>query len=155
MTDIRDLLSPDAIAEKLVVTSKKGLFQQLGGVAAQVYGVDAAAATASLALREKLGSTGFGGGVATPHGKLAGLDRVVAVVARLAHPLEFQAVDDVAVDIVLMLLSPPDAGADHLKALARVSRLLRDRAFVNKLRGAGSHDALYALLSADEARDAA
>lgn len=155
MIDLSDLLLPETVAERLAATTKKTLFQQLGAVAAEAYGLDAVAVAECLAVREKLGSTGFGGGVATPHGKLAGLKHVVGIFARLAQPLDFHAVDDLPVDIVFMLLSPPDAGAEHLKALARVSRRLRDRGFVAKLRGAGSRDALYALLTADEARDAA
>jgi len=155
MIDFSDLLLPQAVLERLVVANKKSLFQQLGAVAGAAYGLAPGAVTECLAEREKLGSTGFGGGVATPHGKLAGLDRVIGVFALLPQPIDFQAVDDVAVDVVFMLLSPPEAGAEHLKALARVSRLLRDRTVVAKLRGAGSQDALYALLTADDARDAA
>ncbi len=155
MIDFSDLLLPQAVLERLVVANKKSLFQQLGMVAGSAYGLVPGAVTECLAEREKLGSTGFGGGVATPHGKLAGLDRVIGIFALLPQPIDFQAVDDVAVDVVFMLLSPPEAGAEHLKALARVSRLLRDRTVVAKLRGAGSQDALYALLTADDARDAA
>ncbi|WP_010214511.1 PTS sugar transporter subunit IIA [Sphingomonas sp. PAMC 26621] len=155
MTDLHDLLSADAVLERETAGTRKMLFQHLGSVAAKVYGVDAAAATETLATREKLGSTGFGRGVATPHGRLPGLSKVCGVFARLANPIDFAAVDDLPVDIVFMLLSPPDAGAEHLKALARVSRMLRDASFVDKLRGAGSRDALVALLMADESRDAA
>ena len=107
-----------------------------------------------LAAREKLGSTGFGGGVAIPHARLPGLARVRGLFLRLAQPIEYKALDDAPVDLVFALLSPPDAGADHLKALAQVSRRLRDIGFVAKLRGAGSTDALYALFAADEARGA-
>ncbi len=155
MIDLSDLLLPQTVIERLAAANKKSLFQQLGAIAGEAYGLDPAAVTECLAEREKLGSTGFGAGVATPHGKLAGLDRVVGVFARLAQPIDFSAVDDVAVDIVFTLLSPPDAGAEHLKALARVSRRFRDREFVDKLRGAASRDAFYALLAADETRDAA
>lgn len=155
MIDFSDLLLPQAVIERLAVATKKSLFQQLGQIAGEAYGLSPEAVTECLTKREKLGPTGFGGGVATPHGKLAGLDRVVGVFARLSQPIDFHAIDDVAVDIVFMLLSPPDAGAEHLKALARVSRLLRDRSVVAKLRGAGSRDALFALLTADDARDAA
>ena len=109
----------------------------------------------ALAAREKLGSTAFGGGVAIPHARLAGLDRIVAGAIRLAQPVDFSAVDDVPVDLMLVLFSPPNAGADHLKALARVARLLRDRGLIAKLRGAGSRDAIWALLTSDETRDAA
>ncbi|CAN5564133.1 PTS IIA-like nitrogen regulatory protein PtsN [soil metagenome] len=155
MIDFSDLLLPQAVIERLAAATKKSLFQQLGAIAGEAYGLSPEAVTECLTERERLGATGFGGGVATPHGKLAGLDRVVGVFARLPQPIDFHAVDDVAVDIVFMLLSPPDAGAEHLKALARVSRLLRDRSVVAKLRGAGSRDALFALLTADDARDAA
>ena len=155
MTDLSDLLLPETVLERLPVANKKALFQQLATVAASAYGLDAAAIVERLSAREKLGSTGFGAGVAVPHAKLPGLSHVVGVFAKLAQPIDFQAVDDLSVDIVFLLLSPVDAGAVHLRALARVSRRLRERGFVDKLRGAGSPDALYALLTADEARDAA
>jgi PTS system nitrogen regulatory IIA component len=155
MTELHDLLSSGAVLERVAAATRKALFQQLAVAAAKTYGLDGAAVAEAVAKREKLGSTGFGGGVATPHGKVAGLDRVCGVFARLAQPLDFDAVDDLPVDIVVMLLSPPDAGAAHLKALALVSRALRDAAFVAKLRGAVSRDALVALLTADPVRDAA
>jgi PTS system nitrogen regulatory IIA component len=155
MTDLSDLLLPETVLERLPVSNKKSLFQQLATVAGSAYGLDAAMIVERLSAREKLGSTGFGAGVAVPHAKLPGLNHVVGVFAKLAQPIDFQAVDDLSVDIVFLLLSPVDAGATHLRALARVSRRLRERGFVDKLRGAGSPDALYALLTADEARDAA
>jgi PTS system nitrogen regulatory IIA component len=155
MTDLTDLLLPETVLERLPVANKKALFQQLAIAGAAAYGLDSAAILDGLVGREKLGSTGFGGGVATPHARIAGLNHVVGIFARLAQPIDFQAVDDLPVDIVFALLSPLDAGALHLKALARVSRRLRDRGFVDKLRGAASRDAIYALLTADEARDAA
>jgi PTS system nitrogen regulatory IIA component len=155
MNDLSDLIRPEAVAEGVAAVSKKALFQQLGALAAVAYGVDAKAAAEGLSLREKLGSTGFGGGIAIPHARLAGIDAIVGVVVTLAKPIDFDAVDDMPVDLVVALFSPPDAGADHLKALARVSRSLRDPKFVAKLRGAGSKDAMYVLLAPDEARDAA
>lgn len=155
MNDLSDLIRPEAVAEGLAAVSKKALFQQLAALAATAYGVDAKAASDGLATREKLGSTGFGGGIAIPHARLAGIDSIVGVVVTLAKPIDFDAVDDMPVDLVVALFSPPDAGADHLKALARVSRSLRDAKFVAKLRGAGSKDAMYVLLAPDEARDAA
>jgi len=155
MTDLHEILSPDAVLEHVSAGTRKALFQQLATTAAKAYALDPAVVTNAVATREKLGSTGFGAGVATPHGKVPGLTRVCGVFARLTNPLDFAAVDDLPVDIVFMLLSPPDAGADHLKALARVSRTLRDKSFVAKLRGAGSRDALVALLTADQVRDAA
>ncbi|MES2096147.1 MAG: PTS sugar transporter subunit IIA [Pseudomonadota bacterium] len=155
MNDLSDLIRPEAVAEGVGAVSKKALFQQLGTLAAVAYGVDAKAAAEGLSLREKLGSTGFGGGIAIPHARLAGIEAIVGVVVTLAKPIDFDAVDDMPVDLVVALFSPPDAGSDHLKALARVSRSLRDASFVAKLRGAGSKDAMYVLLAPDEARDAA
>ena len=155
MADLSDLLRPDAVQTGLVVASKKALFAHAAaGLAAQT-GVDPRAIAAALAAREKLGSTGFGGGVAIPHAKVIGVAQVTASFLTLAKPLDFAAVDGVPVDMVWAQLSPPNAGADHLKALARVSRRLRDRAFLAKLRGAGSPDALYALFTTDQTRDAA
>ena len=139
----------------VVAANPRALFAHVAAAAAPLLGVEPKALAEALAAREKLGSTGFGGGVAIPHAKLAGLPRIALAVARLVTPIEFRAVDDSPVDLIFVLFSPAGAGAEHLKALARVSRRLRDRAFVAKLRGAGSRDALWALLSADEARDAA
>jgi PTS system nitrogen regulatory IIA component len=155
MTDFSDLLLPDTVVQGITAASKKTLLPQLAGIVAAAHALDAKAVSDVLIRREKLGSTGFGGGVAIPHGKLPGLTKVVGLCARLAHGIDFQAIDDLPVDLVFVLLSPVDAGPEHLKALARVSRRLRERSFVAKLRGAGSRDAIYALLTADEARDAA
>jgi PTS system nitrogen regulatory IIA component len=155
MTDFSDLLDPDAVLARVPGPTKKHLLQTLATTAGDVYGLAPAVIIETLTEREKLGSTGFGGGIAIPHGRVDGLDRVIGVVAQLAQSVDYQAIDDLPVDLVFMLLSPPQAGADHLKALARVSRSLRDRGFVAKLRGAGSPDALYALLTDAEARDAA
>jgi len=155
MIDLSDLIRPEAVAEGLAAASKKVLFQQLGAIAAAAYGIDAKAAAEGLAQREKLGSTGFGGGIAIPHARIDGIDAIHGVFVELARPIDFTAVDDLPVDLVFMLLSPAGAGAEHLKALATVSRRLRDRSFTAKLRGAGSPDALLALLAASEARDAA
>lgn len=155
MDDFHDLLSNEAVSHNLVAASKKALFQSLAGMAGERLGLSPKLIADRLAERERLGSTGFGGGVAIPHGKIEGLAQVVGLFAKLAQPLEFQAIDGMPVDLVFLLLSPPDAGADHLKALARVSRRLRDRNFVAKLRGAGSADALYALFTTSDARDAA
>jgi PTS system nitrogen regulatory IIA component len=155
MDELSDLLSPDAVLAALAVPNKKALFQQLAAIAGRMVGIDAKLVVERLGERERLGSTGFGGGVAIPHGKIEGLDRVVGLFARLASPIDFSAIDDMPVDLIFLLLSPPDAGVEHLKALARVSRRLRDRAFVAKLRGAGSEDALYALFATGEARNAA
>ncbi len=155
MDDLSDLLLPQAVQAALVVPNKKVLFQQLGAMAARLVDADTKVIVERLSDRERLGSTGFGGGIAIPHGKIEGLDRVVGVFARLAQPIDFAAIDDMPVDLVFLLLSPLDAGVEHLKALARVSRRLRDKGFVAKLRGAGSDDALYALFATGEARHAA
>lgn len=154
MNDFSDLLRPEAVYKDIVVAHKKALFAQLA-MATEALGLDGKLSAERLSAREKIGSTGFGGGVAIPHARLPDLTSVTGVFMRLAQPIEFGAVDDLPVDLVFMLLSPEDAGADHLKALARVSRRLRDRTFLAKLRGAGSPDALYALFTADAARDAA
>ena len=143
------LLSAEAVRIGLPAATKKALFAQLGGIAAAAVGLDGESVAEGLAARERLGSTGFGGGVAIPHAKLPGLPAVKGVLVRLAQPIAFKAVDDRPVDIVFAMLSPTDAGADHLKALAQVSRRLRDASFVAKLRGAGSPDALFALWTAD------
>ena len=149
MDDLTDIVAPGAVLAGIAAPNKKALLQQLAAAAAESAGVDA-----RLVL-ERLGSTGFGGGIAIPHGKVEGLGHVVGLFARLAGPVDFQAIDDMPVDLVFLLLSPPDAGVEHLKALARVSRRLRDRPFVAKLRGAASADALYALFAQADARDAA
>ena len=155
MVHFNDIVSPDALATEVTVNGKKMLFQKIAALAAQSYGVDAEAAADALLERERLGSTGFGGGVAIPHAKLPGLDRMCGVVVLLDPPAPFDAVDDAPVDVVFALLSPQDSGAEHLKTLARVSRYLRDEAHVTRLRGAKSAEALHALLAGGEARDAA
>jgi PTS system nitrogen regulatory IIA component len=155
VTDLSDLIALDSVLPRVSAASKRTLFTALGTAAATCWGVDAKAVTTGISAREKLGTTGFGAGIAVPHCRVEGLEQVRGIFARLAQPIDFDAVDDLPVDLVFLLLSPPDAGADHLKALARVSRRLRDRALAEKLRGAGSRDALYVLLTGIDARDAA
>ncbi len=155
MTELSHFFAPGAVVAALPVSGKKPLFQSLGQLAEQIYGIDQQKVVERLTERERLGSTGFGGGVAIPHGKIEGLDHVVGIFAQLTQPIDFGAVDDMPVDLVVMLLSPVDAGAEHLKALAQVSRALRDRLFLEKLRGAATSDALGVLFAAREARDAA
>jgi PTS system nitrogen regulatory IIA component len=155
MNGFTHILSADCVDASLVAANKKALLQQLATAMARRTGYDSKLILSSLNEREKLGSTGFGAGVAIPHGKLDGLPRVMGYFARLTSPIDFHAVDGLPVDLVFLLLSPSDAGADHLKALAGVSRLLRDRDMVAKLRGARSKDAMFALLSGVEALDAA
>lgn len=155
MADLGDLLALDAVLPALAVANKRALFTALGGAAAQTWSVDKGVVAERLAEREKLGTTGFGGGIAVPHARVEGLTQVRGVFARLTRPIDFAAVDELPVDLFLALLSPPDAGTDHLKALARVSRRLRDRSFADKLRGAGSRDALFVLMTGDDVRDVA
>ncbi len=154
MPDLSDLIVPDAVLTEASVPNVRALFAALGTAAAELWGLDARAVAEGLAAREKLGTTGFGGGIALPHAKFAALDRVRGLFVRLARPIAFGAIDGLPVDLVFALLSPVDAGADHLKALARISRRLRDRTLADKLRGAGSRDAIYALLTTGDARDA-
>ena len=136
-------------------TSKKMLFQGLAGLAAGLVDGDASEILNCLNAREKSGATGYGNGVAIPHCRHEGLAHVRGFFVRLAEPIDYGAVDGVGVDLVFMLLSPTTTGTEHLRALAAVSRLLRDSATADKLRGARSSDALYALLTGDETRDEA
>lgn len=152
---IAALLTPDAVRARLPAGSKKMLFAGLAGLAAGLVGGNAAEILECLHAREKQGVTGFGAGVAIPHCRHSGLDRVRGAFVRLAEPVDYGAVDGIAVDLVFLLLSPTPTGPDHLKALAAVSRLLRDPDMAGKLRGARSSDALYALLTGNDARDAA
>ncbi len=152
---LSQFLDFEAVRIDLSVSNKRHLLSQLAQVAGQRLSIEPSLIAESIAERERLGSTGFGGGVAIPHGKLAGLDRVYALVARLSTPVDYKAIDGGKVDLVFLLLSPPDAGAEHLKALAAVSRLVRHAATIEKLRGARSRDALAAVLIGAEERDAA
>ena len=145
--EIADLLSLDGVADALKAASKKQALQELSAIAAAQTAQDERAILDVLLARERLGSTGVGRGVAIPHGKLAGLARISAVFARLREPIEFDAVDGRPVDLVCLLLAPESAGSDHLKALALVSRLLRDERVCARLRGADSAEALYAVLA--------
>ncbi len=155
MNDLSDLIRLEAVSTGVAAATKKAVLAAVAAAAAQAVAGDPRDIGERLTARERLGSTGFGDGVALPHARLPGLEAVTGVFLRLAQPVEFGAVDDAPVDLVFALLSPVDAGAEHLKALARVSRRLRDRSLLAKLRGAGSRDALYALLAEDQARDAA
>lgn len=145
--ELSDLLSADAVIEKLNVASKKQALQELARRAASVTGLDERAIFDTLLERERLGTTGVGNGIAIPHGKMAGLTQPRGVFARLVKPIDFDSIDDQPVDMIFTLLAPVDAGADHLKALARVSRLFRDKGICEKLRGSDQADALYGLLT--------
>lgn len=152
---LADFLDFDAIKTALPGGSKRSFLQQLANLAGQRLKRDPAQILASLVEREKLGSTGFGNGVAIPHGKIDGLERIYGLFARIAEPVDFKAIDGRKVDLVFLLLSPPEAGAEHLKALACVSRVVRHNATLEKMRGARSRDALAAVLIGVDDRDAA
>jgi PTS system nitrogen regulatory IIA component len=150
-----DLVTPNSIIPNLRASSKKQVLQELARKAAELLGQHERAVFDVLLERERLGTTGVGHGIAIPHGKLPTLDRVHGIFARLERPVDFDAIDEHPVDLVFMLLAPEQAGADHLKALARVSRLLRDASMCERLRGADSADAIYALLTHQETSNAA
>ena len=150
-----DFLDFDAITSRLSGGNKKSLLQQLANLAAQQLGITPAEILATVTEREALGSTGFGQGVAIPHGKIEGLNRIYCLFARLSEPLDYKAIDGKPVDLVFLLLSPPDAGAEHLKALAAISRVTRHLPTLDKMRGARSRDALAAVLMGADERDAA
>lgn len=145
--EIVDLITPKSVIANLRVTSKKQALQELARLAAGLTDEPERAIFDVLLERERLGTTGVGAGVAIPHGKLPGLKRLHGVFARLETPIDFESVDEQPVDLIFLLLAPESAGADHLKALARVSRLLRDREMCEKLRGSDTTDAIYSLLT--------
>lgn len=152
---LAEFLDFDAIRPGLSGGNKRSLLQQLANLAAQRLEIPPADVLASLTEREQLGSTGLGQGVAIPHGKIEGLDRIYGLFARLAEPVDYKAIDGRPVDLVFLLLSPPEAGADHLKALAVISRITRHAATLERMRGARSRDALAAVLMSADERDAA
>ena len=149
------LLKPAAVRVLGHATSKKRLFQDLAEIAQTVYGLNAAETVDALQERESLGPTGVGHGVALPHARLHGLDRVVGAFIRLEKPLDFDAVDRQPVDLVFALLAPKDSGVEHLKALALVSRTLRDAATCKKLRANSDPAALHAVLTEARSTQAA
>ncbi len=140
------LTGPDAVLACVKASGKKALLAELASRAAAQFKLDERRLFDRLLERERLGSTGIGGGIAIPHGRMAGISAPLGLFARLGQPIDFDSIDERPVDIVFLLIAPEGAGADHLKALARVSRVLRDRALVEKLRATDSADALYALL---------
>jgi PTS system nitrogen regulatory IIA component len=145
--EISDLLAPEAVLGSLHARSKKQLMHDLAARAAQLSGLPEGRIFETLLERERLGSTGMGQGIAIPHGRFSGLSRIVGLFARLDPPVAFDAVDDRPVDLVFVLLAPDEAGADYLKALARVSRLLRNQTTCERLRAAGNAEVLYSLLT--------
>jgi PTS system nitrogen regulatory IIA component len=153
--EIADLIRPEAVVPNLRATSKKQALQELAKRAANRTGLPERRIFEVLIERERLGTTGVGNGVAIPHGKLPELQRLTALFAKLENPVDFDAIDEQPVDLICVLLAPEGAGADHLKALARISRVLRDRGICDKLRGTESADAMYAILTQATASRAA
>jgi PTS system nitrogen regulatory IIA component len=144
---LTDLVAPNAVLPALKVNNKKQVIQELAARAAELTGQNERAILEILTQREKLGSTAVGNGVAIPHGKLPKLGRLFGLFARLGRPVDFEALDGQPVDLVFLLLAPESAGADHLKALARVARMLRDPEVARRLRESNDADALYAVLA--------
>ena len=142
-----DFLQPEAVAPALRATSKKQALHELSAQAARLTGVDEREVFETLLQRERLGSTGVGDRVAIPHCKIARLDRLFGFIARTERPIDFEALDGEPVDIIFLLLAPAGAGADHLKALARVARVLREPGIQDRIRSARDASALYAVLS--------
>ncbi|RUM96533.1 PTS IIA-like nitrogen-regulatory protein PtsN [Pseudaminobacter arsenicus] len=149
--DLSDLIEVKAIMPALKANSKKQLLQLLAERAAAVTGIPEREVFDIILQRERLGSTGVGNGIAIPHGKLSGINRITGVFARLEVPVEFEALDDQPVDLVFLLLAPEGAGADHLKALSRIARVLRDADTVTKIRGTRDAAAIHALLAEKQA----
>ena len=146
---LTDLVVPQAVVPSLRVNSKKQALQELAARAASICGRNEREVLEVLMQRERLGSTGIGSGIAIPHGKLAKLERLFGVFARLERPIDFEALDGQPVDLLFLLLAPEAAGADHLKALARIARLLRDTEIAQKLRESRDAEALYAVLMSE------
>src|ERR1700680_4273334 len=153
--EIKELLSPEAVVPHLKAVSKKQLLQELALRAGALTGVPERRIYETLIERERLGSTGMGQGIAIPHGRFATLERITGMFVHLDAPIDYDATDDQPVDLVFLLLVPEGAGADHLKALARVSRLLRNQSVCEKLRAAPHAATLYALLTEPSAAQAA
>lgn len=153
--EVLDLLAPDSVIDALRAPSKKQALQELAHRAAEITGLRERTIFDVLLERERLGTTGVGRGIAIPHGKLPELSHIYGLFARLERPVDFDAIDDQPVDIIFLLLAPESAGADHLKALARISRLLRDNSICEKLRNAADAKAIYRLLTASATSHAA
>src|SRR5438477_12774799 len=144
---LADLIAPSAIVPALKTSSKKQTLQELAAKAADLSGHNSRTIFEVLLQREKLGSTGIGNGIAIPHGKLPKLNSLFGLFARLERPIDFEALDGQPVDLVFLLLAPEGAGADHLKALARIARLLRDQDVAKKLRASRDAQAIYSVLA--------
>ncbi len=150
-----DILSSEAVLPAVKANGKKQALQEISAHAARLTGIDAHEIFETLLQRERLGSTGIGEGIAIPHGKLATVDKLFGLVARLEKPIDFEAIDGMPVDFLFLLLAPEAAGADHLKALARIARVLRQPGVLERLRAANDADAIYAVLLENSAPQAA
>ena len=153
--ELTDLIPPEAVLPSVKAKSAKQALNEIGRRAAEAYGLDARVVIDGLLAREKLGSTAMGSGVAIPHARIPGLERIVGLFARLDKPVDFEAADGQGVDLLFVLLAPEQAGADHLRALARVSRLMRVEQTRRKLRSSEGFEALHALLTEVSASRAA
>ncbi len=145
--DLGDLIKPEAIIPALKASNKKQALQELSEKASGMVGLPSRMIFDVVLQRERLGSTGVGKGIAIPHGKLSGLKEIVGLFARLDKPIAFEAADDQPVDLIFLLLTPEDAGADHLKALARIARLLHEPSATTRLRGCRDTTGLFSLLT--------
>ena len=153
--DISTILTPDSILADLRPNSRRQLLQDLSSHASSLCSADEHDIFDVLSQREQLGSTGVGNGVAIPHGKLPSIDRIVGIFARLSKAVDYDSIDDQPVDLVFMLLAPEGSGADHLKALSRIARLMREPSLLAQLRASSDSEALYALISEQEKLNAA
>ena len=153
--DLGDLIVPEGVVASLKAKNKKQALQELAREAEILTNIDHASIFEVLLQRERLGSTGVGRGIAIPHGRLPGLETVISIFARLEEPIPFDSIDEEPVDLIFLLLAPEHAGADHLKALARISRLLRDPQSIQKLRSCQDRRGLYAVLTEPMASHAA
>jgi PTS system nitrogen regulatory IIA component len=145
--DLADLIAPDGVYPSLKAKTKKQALQDVAQKASALTGISARDILDTLLQRERLGSTGVGRGIAIPHGRLPALKSIVSVFARLDEPIDFEALDNEPVDLIFLLLAPEHAGADHLKALARISRLLREPSTIERLRASRDRAALYSVLT--------
>ena len=145
--ELADILSEESVIVCSGLTTKREVLERLAEQAAKATGQDARAIFEAVYDRELLGSTGLGNGIAIPHGKFAGIPGVTAVFAKLSEPVDFDSVDDQPVDLLMLLLAPMGAGADHLKALARVARILRTESVVDALRRAPDAGKIYEILT--------
>jgi PTS system nitrogen regulatory IIA component len=145
--DLSDLIGVESIIPALKANAKKQLLQLLSERAAKLTGLSERDIFETILQRERLGSTGVGGGIAIPHGKLPGIKKITGVFARLETPVDFEALDDQPVDLVFLLLAPAGAGADHLKALSRIARVLRNPDTVAKIRGTSDAAVIHNFLA--------